>query len=183
MIFIDLFLGFFLVGLFTFGGGYAAIPLIRETVLSYAWLDEATLTYMIAISESTPGPIMVNLATYIGSSQAGLLGAIVATVAVVTPSFVIILLIMTLLKRFLQKRGVQAVFDGLKPCVSGIIVATGIWMTISNVGGGNVNVKALIIALILAIIMLLSRIIKKKRLSPLVLICLSALCGVIVYGI
>lgn len=182
MILLDLFLGFFFVGLFTFGGGYAAIPLIRETVLSYAWLDEAALTYMIAISESTPGPIMVNLATYIGSSQAGLLGAIVATVAVVTPSFVIILLIMTLLKRFLQGPSVQAVFDGLKPCVSGIIVATGIWMTFSNVVG-KVNVKALIIAIMLAIIMLLSRIIKKKRLSPIVLICLSALCGIIVYGI
>lgn len=68
MIYLELLLGFLKVGLFTFGGGYGAIPLIRDVVLSYGWLDEEMLTYMIAVSESTPGPIMVNLATYIGSS-------------------------------------------------------------------------------------------------------------------
>ena len=98
MIHLDLFLGFLRVGLFAFGGAYGAIPLIRDVVLSYGWLSDEMLTYMIAVSESTPGPIMVNLATYVGSSQAGLLGSFLATLAVVLPSFVIILLIMIVLK-------------------------------------------------------------------------------------
>lgn len=74
MIYLDLFLGFLRVGCFAFGGAYGAIPLIRDTVLSYGWLDDEALAYMIAVSESTPGPIMVNLATYVGSNQAGFWG-------------------------------------------------------------------------------------------------------------
>ena len=90
MVLLDLFIGFLRVGCFAFGGAYGAIPLIRDVVLSYGWLTDEALTYMIAVAESTPGPIMVNLATYVGSSQAGLLGAILATTAVVLPSFIII---------------------------------------------------------------------------------------------
>ena len=91
MIYWDLLIGFLKVGLFAFGGAYGAIPLIRDVVLAYGWLDDEMLTYMIAVSESTPGPIMVNLATYVGSSKAGLPGALIATAAVVLPSFIIIL--------------------------------------------------------------------------------------------
>ena len=91
MIYFDLILGFLKVGCFAFGGAYGAIPLIRDVVLNYGWLTDEELTYMIAVSESTPGPIMVNLATYIGSTQAGLPGGILATLAVVLPSFLIIL--------------------------------------------------------------------------------------------
>ena len=93
----ELFLTFAKVGLFTFGGAYGAIPLIRDVVLSYGWLDDEMLTYMIAVSESTPGSIMVNLATYVGSSKAGITGSLVATFAVVLPSFIIILLVRLLL--------------------------------------------------------------------------------------
>ena len=98
MIFLELFLGFLKVGCFSFGGAYFAIPLIRETVLSHGWLSDETVSYMIAVSESTPGPIMVNMATYVGSSQAGFWGALVATTAVVLPSFLIILLVCVLMK-------------------------------------------------------------------------------------
>lgn len=104
MIYIELFLGFLKVGCFAFGGAYGAIPLIRDVVLTYGWIDEEMLTYMIAVSESTPGPIMVNLATYISSNQAGFLGAVIATLAVVTPSFLIVLLIKTLLQNVLKNR-------------------------------------------------------------------------------
>ena len=79
MIYIDLLIGFLEVGLFSFGGGYAAIPLIRDVVTAHGWIDDEMLTYMIAVSESTPGPIMVNLATYVGSAKAGILGAVTAT--------------------------------------------------------------------------------------------------------
>ena len=109
MIYLELLIGFLKVGFFAFGGAYGAIPLIRDVVLSYGWIGDEMLTYMIAVSESTPGPIMINLATYVGSSQAGLLGALIATSAVILPSFVIILVIMVLLKKILKNPWVQAV--------------------------------------------------------------------------
>ena len=124
MICLSLFLGFLKVGLFAFGGAYGAIPLIRDVVLSYGWLDGEMLAYMIAVSESTPGPIMVNLATYVGSSQAGLPGAVIATSVVVLPSFIIILLITALMKTALKNPYVQAVLRGLKPYIAGIILGT-----------------------------------------------------------
>ena len=98
MIYFQLFMGFLKVGCFSFGGAYGAIPLIRNVVLSYGWLEDETFTYFVAVSESTPGPIMVNLATYIGSSQAGFLGAVLATLAVVLPSFLLILATAAFLK-------------------------------------------------------------------------------------
>ena len=109
MIYLELFLGFLKVGCFAFGGAYGAIPLIRDVVMSYGWLNDETLSYMIAVSESTPGPIMVNLATYIGSSQAGIWGAVIATTAVVLPSFLIILLVTVLLKTALKNKYIQSV--------------------------------------------------------------------------
>ena len=131
MIYVELFLGFLKVGLFAFGGAYGAIPLIRDVVMSYGWISDEKLTYMIAVSESTPGPIMVNLATYVGSSQAGFLGAVIATVSVVLPSFLIILLITALLTIVWKNKYVQAILRGLKPCVIGIVSATGIYRTIA----------------------------------------------------
>lgn len=187
MIILELIWGFFRVGLFTFGGGYAAIPLIRDVVLSYGWLSEAEITYLIAVCESTPGPVMVNMATYIGSTQAGILGSACATLAVVTPSFVIILLICSLLQNLLKNRYVQVAMDGLKPCVVGIILATGMYMVLSNCFGTltalAVNWKAIAIAVVLVAIMILWKKLKKKKMSPILLIVLSALLGMVVYGI
>ena len=187
MIYWDLFLGFLKVGCFAFGGAYGAIPLIRDVVLSYGWLSDETLTYMIAVSESTPGPIMVNLATYVGSSQAGLLGAILATLAVVLPSFLIILMVTALLKTALKYKYVQAVLRGLKPCVIGIVLATGIYMVLGNCFGTvselKVNLQAIIITALLVASMFCYKHFAKKKLSPILLICISAIFGIIVYGI
>ena len=187
MIYLDLFLGFLKVGCFAFGGAYGAIPLIRDVVLSYGWLSDDTLTYMIAVSESTPGPIMVNLATYVGSSQVGMLGAIVSTLAVVLPSFIIILLVTALLKTELKNKYVQAVLRGLKPCVIGIVLATGIYMVVSNCFGSvsalSVNYQAIIITAILVASMFGYKHFKKKKLSPVLLIVLSAVAGMVIYGI
>jgi len=167
MIYLDLFLGFLRVGCFAFGGAYGAIPLIRDVVLSYGWLTDEELTYMIAVSESTPGPIMVNLATYVGSSQAGLLGAFLATLAVALPSFIIILLVMVLLKTLLKNKYVQAVLRGLKPCIIGIILATGVYMLIHNclfsAGEICINVQAVIITAILAAMMIGAKTIWKRK--------------------
>ena len=185
MIYFDLFIGFLKVGLFSFGGAYGAIPLIRDVVLSYGWLEEDMLTYMIAVSESTPGPIMVNLATYIGRSQAGMPGSLIATTAVVLPSFVIILLVMTQLQKLLKDPYAQAVLWGLKPCVIGIVFATGVYMIAQHCAGGNgsvVNVPATAMTALLAGIYLGSRKLRKRGLSPIGLIVLSALFGIIFYG-
>ena len=112
MIYISLFLAFFKIGMFAFGGAYGAVPLIQESVLAHGWMDEAMFSNIVAISESTPGPIMVNTATYIGNSQAGIPGAAAATLGVVLPSFLIILVITSMLHGFLKNRIVQAVLKG-----------------------------------------------------------------------
>lgn len=186
MIYWELLWGFLKVGLFSFGGAYGAIPLIRDIVLSYGWIDEDMLTNMIAVSESTPGPIMVNLATYIGSSRAGVLGAILATVAVVLPSFVIILLVTALLTKVIKNRYVQAALCGMKPCIIGIILATGCFMIISNCFNlsdtGKVNLTEILLTIILSVIFFGSRKVLKKGISPILLIVISAVFGVIAYG-
>jgi len=185
MIYLDLFLGFLKVGCFAFGGAYGAIPLIRDVVMSYGWLSDEMLTYMIAVSESTPGPIMVNLATYIGSSQAGFLGAVIATLAVVLPSFLIILLVTALLKTALKNKYVQAVLRGLKPCVIGIVLATGIYMVLGNCFGTisriKVNMQAISITALLVASILGYKYFAKKKLSPIGLIILSAILGIIIF--
>ena len=185
MIYLDLFLGFLKVGCFAFGGAYGAIPLIRDVVMSYGWLNDEMLTYMIAVSESTPGPIMVNLATYIGSSHAGILGAAIATLAVILPSFLIILLVTALLKTALKNKYVQAILRGLKPCVIGIVLATGIYMVLGNCFGTisaiTINMQAIIISALLAASMFGYKHFAKKKLSPIGLILLSAIFGIIIF--
>lgn len=182
MVILELFLGFLKVGCFAFGGAYGAIPLIRDVVMSYGWLNDEMLTYMIAVSESTPGPIMVNLATYIGSQQAGLVGAAVATLAVVLPSFLIILLITVLLKTVIKNKYVQAILRGLKPCVIGIVFATGLYMVLNNCVG-QTDLKNIIITIILVSLMVGYKYFNKKKLSPISIIVLSAIVGIVVNGI
>ena len=186
MIYLDLLIGFLKVGLFAFGGAYGAIPLIRDVVLAYGWLNDEMLTYMIAVSESTPGPIMVNLATYVGSSQAGFPGALIATMAVVMPSFIIILLIMVLLKKLLKSPYVQAVLQGMKPCIIGIILATGLYMILHNCVDSSIqfslNTTAIIMTVVLSAVYFGSGKILKKGISPIGLIGISAVAGIIIYG-
>ena len=203
MIYLELFAGFLKVGLFSFGGGYASIPLIRDVVMSYGWLSEDMLSYMIAVSESTPGPIMVNLATYVGITQGGLLGAFVATLAVVLPAFFIIIAIVAFLSRIIENPYVAAVMQGLKSCVTGIILATGAHMVIRNCMISKtmaesgvpaaeadsvlpVNIRAAVVTILLAGIYYGSRRLmrsagKRKGLTPIQLIGISAVLGMIVY--
>ncbi len=186
MILLELFIGFLKVGCFAFGGAYGAIPLIRDVVLSYGWLDDEMLTCMIAVSESTPGPIMVNLATYVGSSQAGFPGALAATLAVVIPSFIIILLVTVLLKAMLKNPFVQAVLRGLKPCMIGIILATGVFMLIRNgivIRDSRILVRPLMLTLVLGAIYFGSRKVRKSGITPVLLICISAVAGIAAYGL
>ena len=126
MIYFYLFLEFFKIGLFTIGGGYAMIPLMRETVLKYGWMDEATFYDFLGISESTPGPIAINMATFIGHSEGGFFGSLLATVGVVLPSFIIILLVASILKKLIKNKHFQAFMSGVKPVVLGLILSTGL---------------------------------------------------------
>ncbi len=185
MIYLELFWNFLRVSCFAFGGAYSAIPLIRDVVLSHGWLTDETLTYMIAVSESTPGPIMVNLATYVGSSQAGFFGAVLATLAVILPSFVIILLAMVVLKTMIDNIYVQAVLEGLKPCIIGIILATGIYMCINNCLGQaqnfSIDWQAVILLALLLALTAGAKFLAKKKLSPIMLILISAFLGTLIY--
>lgn len=185
MIYLELLLGFLLVGCFSFGGAYGAIPLIREVVLSYGWVSEDMFAYFVAVSESTPGPIMVNLATYVGSSQGGFLGAMIATTAVVTPAFLIILLIVSILKKALDNPYVQAVLNGIEPCIIGIIFATGLVMMVENIvpdfTSFKVDVVAVIITIVLLAVSAVYKKLRKKPFSPIMLIMTAAVLGIFLY--
>ena len=185
MVYLDLLIGFLKVGLFSFGGGYVSIALIKEIAVSHGWMDEEMLTYMIAVSESTPGPLMVNLATYIGSTKGGFLGALIATSAVVLPAYIIILLIVLLFKGLMKNKAFQSVFDGLKPCVIGIILATGlsvVWNNLNIQIGTGFDYIAGILTVVLAALYFGSRRIIKKGISPILLILISGVIGIAVCG-
>ncbi|MCR4732592.1 MAG: chromate transporter [Lachnospiraceae bacterium] len=188
MIYLDLFIGFLKVGLFSFGGAYGAIPLIRDVVLHYGWMDEEALVNMIAISESTPGPIMVNLATYVGCNKAGVPGGIIATLAVVAPAFLFIILLVTLINKIAgrKKKWMKAAFHGIKPCIIGIILAMGVSMIGKNCITPIVKEKDIlptVVTIVLATVYFGFRKIYKKKMSPIVLILIAAFTGIVVYGI
>ena len=185
-----MFLTFFEIGLFTFGGGYAMIALIREKALAYGWLTEEELLNMIAVSESTPGPIAVNMATFVGSSQGGFLGAILATLGVVLPSFVIILLVATLLSQLLKYAGVKAVLKGIRPAIVGMILATAFTTALGVFAGlGALSSPPVIEWRMIAIFALICgawygwRKWKKATPSPVLLILLSGVLGVLFFGV
>ena len=176
MIYLGLFIEFIKVGLFAFGGGYGSIPLIRDVCLTNNWLSEDGLAYMIALSESTPGPIMVNLATYVGSKNGGIFGALVATIGVIIPSFIIVILIVNILKTFTKNKYVQIAFDGLNPSIIGIILATGTYMVFNNAHESCIE---LIISFILLTIMVFIKSFKKK-VSSISFILISGIVGILV---
>ncbi len=187
MIYLDLFLGFLKVGLFSFGGAYGAIPVIREVVMENGWVTESKFAYLLAISESTPGPIMVNTATYIGNEVGGILGSALATFTVCMPAFIIILLLSMILKNFLKNPYVQGVLNGIKPCIIGIILATGLHMIIENAFAEGFSIpknwQSFVIMAILIVAMFIYKKIKGKAISPIMLIAVAAVSGIVIYGI
>ena len=187
MIYLKLFWNFFKVSCFTFGGGYGAIPLMRDLVLGNGWVTEEQFAYMLAISESTPGPIMINMATYIGSDQAGFFGSLLATTAVVLPAYLAIILVVCIMKNAIENKYVQAVLQGLKPCVVGIVLAMGVYLVVHNFllinQGLAIDIQALIITAVLVAIMLVYQRITEKKFPPIGLIVCSAVLGIVVFGI
>lgn len=190
MILLELFLTFFEIGALTFGGGYAMIPFVREQVLAHGWLSEEELLNMIAVSESTPGPIAVNMATFVGSEQAGILGSAAATLGVVLPSFIVILIISALLKNFLKYKGVGAFLSGVRPCVVSLILGTAITLFLSvllGIGAGDFELNIDFIGIVIfALVVGISLIYKKKKgkkPSPILMIAISACLGMILYSL
>lgn len=190
MIYLMLFLTFLKIGAASFGGGFGMISLIREDCLANGWLTEEELLNFIAVAESTPGPIAVNMATFVGSSQGGILGAFLATLGVVLPSFVIILLIAAVFNGLLKYAGVKAVIGGIRPAVIALILGTALTMLLS-LGLGikdvysapNVDFKALALMAALSLIVFAYSKCKKKSFPPILLIVISGVAGVLLYGV
>ncbi len=191
MIYFELFYIFFLIGLFTFGGGYAMIPMIQEQVVGKGWMSEAQLTDFIAISETTPGPFAINVSTFVGSQTGGILGALCATLGVILPSFIIILIVSLIMSKFLNNRFVKGALNGVKPIVLALILSTALlFMVRVLLFGGNslysVDVMfdrgALGLLLLLGGLVIIKKKVFKKGLNPIMLLLLSALCGLILFS-
>jgi chromate transporter len=187
---LDLFLTFLKIGAVSFGGGYGMISLIREECLAHAWLTESELLNFIAVAESTPGPIAVNMATFIGSSQAGFLGSLLATLGVVLPSFIIILVIAALITELLKYKGVKAALMGVRPAIAAMIIATAITLLLSLAfsvtsftSTVSFDVRSLIILAAVAAISILYKRYRNKNFSPILLILISGVLGFLMYGL
>ena len=126
MIYLSLFWEFFKTGLFATGGGMATLPFLYRMSETKGWFTAAQLADMVAVSESTPGPIGVNMATYVGFTTAGIPGSLIATVGLITPSIIVILIIARILQKFRSNKTVDAAFYGLRPCSVGLIAAAGL---------------------------------------------------------
>ena len=178
MIYIKLFWEFFKTGLFAVGGGMATLPFLYDISDRTGWFTHEQLADMIAVSESTPGPIGVNMATYSGYITAGLPGSIISTLGLITPSIIIIMLIAAFLKAFHDNKYVVGTFYGLRPASAAMITAAGIIVArVTFFANETLNVKALILAVILLI---LTHAIKfTKKLHPVFWIFFSALVGII----
>ncbi len=185
MIYLTLFYEFFKIGLFTFGGGYAMIPLIKETVLKFGWLTESEFFDLVGVCESTPGPIAINMATYIGSIKGSLLGSIIATLGVVLPSFIIILLIASLLKNLTKNRFFKGFMTGVKPIIVALILSTGVMLLLKSIGFVSItdfsfNLKAAVTLLILIGIYFGYKKVFSKKIGTITLIIISAALGIII---
>ena len=182
MIYLSLFWTFFLIGAFTFGGGYAMLPLIQEQVTAKGWIDAESLVNFVAVSESTPGPFAVNMATYIGAEMGDIFGAVCATLGVVLPSFVIILIVAKCYDKFRSSPIVKGCMTGLKPAVVGLIAGAVLSVAKTVFFPGNVSLSLLIspATYISAGIFITMLILAFKKVHPIILICLSAGIGIAV---
>ena len=188
MIYLELFGVFFLIGAFTFGGGYAMIPMIQSQVVSRGWMSDADVTNFIAISEATPGPFAINMATFVGSAQGGLFGSICATLGVILPSFIIIILLATILAKFSKSKLWKGAIDGNKPIVIALISSTVILLIVKTFFfDGNLNnpyqedVTSITLFVVLILIYYLYQQIFKKKINTIVLLIVSALLGIVMF--
>ncbi|MBO5975631.1 MAG: chromate transporter [Oscillospiraceae bacterium] len=188
MIYIQLFIEFFLTGLFAVGGGMATIPFLEDISTRTGWFTHAQLADMVAVSESTPGPIGVNMATYVGYLTAGIPGSIIATLGLVLPSVIIIMIVAAFLKAFRKSKYVERVFYGIRPASTALIAAAGVsvlMLCIVDVAAFKLSGKIFDLVdpkaiILFAFIWVFTNLVKKtKKLHPLVFIAFSAVIGLI----
>lgn len=178
MILLRLYLEFFKTGLFSVGGGLATIPFLRDMAARTGWFTDEMLTTMIAVSESTPGPIGANMATYVGFTTAGVVGAVVAVLGLLTPSIIIIIMVARFLQRFRQSKTVDAVFYGLRPASAALIAAAGLGVAAKVLLRADLSIHwpALLLA---AAVFVCVKWTPLKKLHPIVFIGISAVIGVV----
>ncbi len=177
---------FFKTGLFAVGGGLATLPFLSEMADKYPWFTHEQLADMIAVSESTPGPIGVNMATYVGFRVFGIPGAILATLSLVLPSLIIIVIVAKMMNKYMSNKYVQWAFDGLRPAVTGLIAAAGwsvVELALLNLTDFSItrfweaiNIPAVII---FAVVLFLAQFKKTKKLHPIVFIGACAVLGIL----
>ena len=180
MIYLKLLLTFFKIGAFTIGGGYAMLPFIEQEVTKNAWASEAELIDFVAVSESTPGPFAINIATFIGMKTAGILGAVCTTLGVVLPSFIIILIVACFLKKFQENKAVKGVLTGLKPAVPGLIAAAIISIATAVLAPDGFSLAIFKSASFYCSIAIfgVGAVMCFKKLHPIWVVCVSAVLGI-----
>lgn len=190
MIYFQLFYTFFLIGLLTFGGGYAMIPMIQEQVMGNGWMELNQLTDFIAISEATPGPFAINIATFVGNQTGGVLGAISATIGVILPSFIIILIVALIMSKFLNNKYVKGALGGVRPVVLALILSTALVFFIRSflfngdaIYSHNPHMDRRVFTMLISIVgfMIIYKKVYKKSLGTLWILFISAMLGLIVY--
>ena len=182
MIYLELFWVFFLIGAFTFGGGYAMIAMIQQQVVSRGWMTTEQVIDFVAIAESTPGPIAVNMATFVGTQMGGFWGAVCATLGVVLPSFVVILIVARCYRAFRQSKWVQGIMSGLKPAVVGLIASAALTVVLAVFAPSGISVAIFSepstwLWLAVAAVMLAVTL-RFKKLHPIGIICICAVIGI-----
>ena len=191
MIYLQLFLTFLKVGAFAFGGGYAMLSLIGDSVLKYGWMTEEELLNFVGVETVIPGPIAVNMATYIGYEQGGFLGALLATIGVVLPSFIIILVVAACIKNLLKYPPVKTFIVSMRPALGGLIVSVAITMALTVFFGIDTvsamvfsfDWKKLVVLAVVMVIPIIWKRIKKKEFSSVLLVVISGVMGMLLFRI
>ena len=188
---LSLFFTFARIGAFAFGGGYAMIPMIQEQVVGNGWITEKALTDFIAISEATPGPFAINISTFVGNSVGGVFGAICATVGVILPSLIIIIIVAMIMKKFINNKFVKGALAGVKPIVLALILSTALLLLVKVIffngnaikGDLQFDIKSFTLLIVLGGFMIIYHKVKKKSLGAIKLLGLAALFGLIIFSI
>lgn len=191
MIYLQLFLTFLKVGAFAFGGGYAMLSLIGDSVLKYGWMTEEELLNFVGVETVIPGPIAVNMATYIGYEQGGFLGALLATIGVVLPSFIVILMVAAFIKNLLKYPPIKTFIASMRPALGGLIVSVAVTMALTVFFGidtvSTINLtfdwRTLVVLAVVIVIPIVWKRIKKKEFSSILLVAISGVMGMLLFGI
>ena len=191
MTYLQLFLTFLKVGAFAFGGGYAMLSLIGDSVLSYGWMSEQELLNFVGVETVIPGPIAVNMATYIGYEQGGFLGALLATIGVVLPSFIIILLVAACIKNLLKYPPVKAFITSMRPALGGLIISVALTMALTvffgidavHTASFSFDPRTLVVLAVVIAIPIIWKRIKKKEFASILLVVISGVMGILLFGI